>query len=59
MVVRGKKVACNSEAINEVLGSYNQTYDHRQRLIRDEKLDEMKKWLDPLISDYDVLEWLA
>ncbi|KAG5599439.1 hypothetical protein H5410_030809 [Solanum commersonii] len=47
----GKKVKCDSEAFNIVLDCPDDIDDDCQPLIRTTTLQNMKKWLDPLISD--------
>uniref|UniRef100_M1DJM0 Putative plant transposon protein domain-containing protein n=1 Tax=Solanum tuberosum TaxID=4113 RepID=M1DJM0_SOLTU len=57
VVVRGKKVKCNSEAINVVLECPDDIDDDCQHISRTTTLENMKKWLAPLISD-GTPKWL-
>jgi len=51
VVIRGKKVQCDSPAINVVLGCTATLEDNSQVMIRRTPLEAMKEWLAPLISD--------
>ncbi|KAG5628169.1 hypothetical protein H5410_013387 [Solanum commersonii] len=57
IVIWGKKVKCASEVINVVLDYPDDIDDECQYLIKTKTLDNMKKWLAPLISD-GTPKWL-
>uniref|UniRef100_M1DT25 Putative plant transposon protein domain-containing protein n=1 Tax=Solanum tuberosum TaxID=4113 RepID=M1DT25_SOLTU len=57
MVVRDKKVKCDSDAISVVLGCSNDIDDDCQHMIMKKMLENMNKWLAPLISD-GTPKWL-
>lgn len=51
MIVRGKKVKCESDDINVVLGC-TYTFIHQYiDLIQRKSLEDLKGWLEPLLSD--------
>lgn len=54
VIVRERKLTFDSEATNTNLGVSFYIYDHCQRLVKNEKLNEMKKWIAQLISDQDT-----
>uniref|UniRef100_M1DTU3 Putative plant transposon protein domain-containing protein n=1 Tax=Solanum tuberosum TaxID=4113 RepID=M1DTU3_SOLTU len=57
VVVQGKKVKCDSDAINAILDCPDDIDVECQHLIRAKSLDNMKKWLVPLIYD-GTPKWL-
>uniref|UniRef100_M1DGR9 Putative plant transposon protein domain-containing protein n=1 Tax=Solanum tuberosum TaxID=4113 RepID=M1DGR9_SOLTU len=57
VIVRGKKVKCNSEDINTILGCTYNFPDDYQSLIKTMTLGELKSWLAPFLFDSNP-RWL-
>lgn len=57
--VRGRMAACNSGAINAALGFRTKIHNLCQSVIENMKLNEMNKWLDPVITDQEAPNWLV
>uniref|UniRef100_M1DJN3 Putative plant transposon protein domain-containing protein n=1 Tax=Solanum tuberosum TaxID=4113 RepID=M1DJN3_SOLTU len=57
MVVRGKKVLCDSTNIDAVLECTNNITDAHQYRVKTKSLENMKNWLAPLICD-GTSRWL-
>uniref|UniRef100_M1DZ97 Putative plant transposon protein domain-containing protein n=1 Tax=Solanum tuberosum TaxID=4113 RepID=M1DZ97_SOLTU len=57
VVIQGKKVKCDHAIIDDILDRPDDIDDDCQRMIRTKTLDNIKKWLAPLISD-DTPKWL-
>lgn len=58
MIVQERKVSCDSGAIHTALVFFSHIHNRCQSLVKNEKLDEMKKWIAPLISHQKAPEWL-
>lgn len=58
VMVRWKKVKCNNLDINEVPGCLMDFMHDCIDLSKNEKLDDLKDWLVPLIL-YMILRWLG